>query len=61
MGSRGGGGCSVSLTDDTLPSFMCCVFRQEWVEIIEPSSREKMYTNPSTGEIVFTPPEGAIV
>lgn len=33
--------------------------RAEWVEIIEPSSREKMFANPTTGEIVFTPPEGA--
>lgn len=33
----------------------------EWVEIIEPQSREKMFANPITGEILFQPPYGATV
>jgi hypothetical protein len=33
----------------------------KWVEIIEPQSRERMFANPTTGEIVFTPPEGVEV
>lgn len=34
---------------------------EQWVEIIEPQSREKMFANPITGEILFQPPYGAIV
>ena len=38
-------------------SFFCS--SNEWVEIIEPSSGEKMFTNPTSGDIVFEPPDGA--
>jgi hypothetical protein len=33
----------------------------EWVEIIEPQSKDKMFANPSTGEILLEPPYGATV
>lgn len=33
----------------------------QWVEIIEPQSKEKMFANPSTGEISLTAPEGVEV
>lgn len=32
--------------------------RFEWVEIIEPKSRERMYANLTTGECVWDPPSG---
>lgn len=32
--------------------------RIEWVEIIEPRTREHMYANLTTGECVWDPPEG---
>lgn len=32
-------------------------FRIEWVEIIEPRTREHMYANLTTGECVWDPPE----
>lgn len=35
--------------------------REEWVEIIEPQTREKMFANPSTGEILTLPPDGVRV
>lgn len=31
--------------------------RTEWVEIIEPRTREHMYANLTTGECVWDPPE----
>ena len=34
---------------------------EEWVEILEPQSREKMFANPITGEILLQPPYGATV
>ena len=33
----------------------------EWVEILEPQSHERMYANPVTGELLFSPPEGVKV
>lgn len=38
-----------------LSSFPC---RLEWVEIIEPRTRERMYANLLTGECVWDPPQG---
>lgn len=35
-----------------------CVFRLEWVEIIEPRTRERMYANLLTGECVWDAPAG---
>lgn len=35
-----------------------CSNRIEWVEIIEPRTREHMYANLTTGECVWDPPEG---
>lgn len=35
--------------------------RQEWVEIVEPRSREPMYANLKTGQCLWEPPEGVIV
>nr|KAG5694184.1 hypothetical protein BaRGS_016030 [Batillaria attramentaria] len=32
--------------------------RWEWVEIIEPQSKEHMYANLTTGECVWDPPPG---
>ena len=32
-------------------------YREEWVEIIEPQTREKMFANPVTGEILTSPPD----
>ncbi len=59
---------SVCMNDDAIsfPSidWICSLVvcrTQEWVEIIEPTSREKMFANPVSGEILFTPPEGAVV
>ena len=34
------------------------IFRWEWVEIIEPQSKEHMYANLITGECVWDPPPG---
>ena len=34
------------------------IFRWEWVEIIEPQSKEHMYANLTTGECVWDPPPG---
>eukprot|EP00118_Oscarella_pearsei_P012444 m.91897 g.91897 ORF g.91897 m.91897 type:complete len:718 (+) comp36709_c0_seq23:192-2345(+) len=34
---------------------------EEWVEIIEPASREHMFANLKTGEVVWDPPEGVHV
>lgn len=31
------------------------------MEIIEPQSKERMFANPTTGEILLTPPEGVTV
>ncbi|KAB0801536.1 hypothetical protein PPYR_05890 [Photinus pyralis] len=36
-------------------------YRVEWVEIIEPKTREHMYANLTTGECVWDPPEGVPV
>lgn len=45
-----------------LLSFSNCLFsvfcRWEWVEIIEPRSKEHMYANLTTGECVWDPPPG---
>ncbi|CAG9785197.1 unnamed protein product [Diatraea saccharalis] len=35
--------------------------RVEWVEIIEPKTKEHMYANLTTGECVWDPPEGVKV
>lgn len=32
-------------------------YRIEWVEIIEPRTKEHMYANLTTGECVWDPPE----
>ena len=37
---------------------MFVYFRWEWVEIIEPRTREHMYANLTTGECVWDPPPG---
>lgn len=37
--------------------FYCFNSRIEWVEIIEPRTREHMYANLTTGECVWDPPE----
>ena len=34
-----------------------CVSRWEWVEIIEPQTKEHMYANLTTGECVWDPPQ----
>lgn len=40
-------------------SYFFSVWRRiEWVEIIEPRTREHMYANLTTGECVWDPPEG---
>jgi hypothetical protein len=36
-------------------------FRMEWVEIIEPRTKEHMYANLTTGECVWDPPPGVPV
>ena len=33
----------------------------EWVEIIEPRTKEKMYTNLTSGECVWDPPTGVSI
>ncbi|XP_038110456.1 rho GTPase-activating protein 39 isoform X2 [Culex quinquefasciatus] len=35
--------------------------RVEWVEIIEPRTKEHMYANLTTGECVWDPPEGVVI
>lgn len=35
--------------------------RMEWVEIIEPRTKEHMYANLTTGECVWDPPPGVPV
>ncbi len=37
-------------------TMLCC--RWEWVEIIEPRTKEHMYANLTTGECVWDPPPG---
>lgn len=37
------------------------LFRMEWVEIIEPRTKEHMYANLTTGECVWDPPKGVPV
>uniref|UniRef100_A0A8D2LQH0 Rho GTPase-activating protein 39 n=1 Tax=Varanus komodoensis TaxID=61221 RepID=A0A8D2LQH0_VARKO len=37
---------------------LLCLRRLEWVEIIEPRTRERMYANLITGECVWDPPAG---
>lgn len=32
-------------------------YRMEWVEIIEPRTKDHMYANLTTGECVWDPPE----
>lgn len=36
---------------------ICLKYRIEWVEIIEPRTKERMYANLSSGECVWDPPE----
>lgn len=36
-------------------------FQMEWVEIIEPRTKEHMYANLTTGECVWDPPSGVAV
>lgn len=43
----------------TLP--MCPLSRSDWVVIVEPRSRERMYVNLLTGECGWEPPPGAPV
>jgi len=38
--------------------FLAPVYRWEWVEIIEPRTKEHMYANLATGECVWDPPPG---
>lgn len=38
-----------------------CPCRLEWVEIIEPRTRERMYANLLTGECVWDPPPGVCI
>lgn len=42
-----------------IPLFSPC--RLEWVEIIEPRTRERMYANLLTGECVWDPPQGVCI
>ena len=49
---------TISLSSLSLP---LSVHREEWVEIIEPQTREKMFANPVTGEILTSPPDGVKV
>lgn len=44
-------------SDFTMKKYFCLHFRIEWVEIIEPRTREHMYANLTTGECVWDPPE----
>lgn len=37
------------------------VYRVEWVEIIEPKTKEHIYANLTTGECVWDPPKGVAV
>lgn len=38
-------------------SLLYLLYRIEWVEIIEPRTKEHMYANLTTGECVWDPPE----
>jgi len=40
---------------------ICQCYRMEWVEIIEPRTKEHMYANLTTGECVWDPPKGVPV
>lgn len=40
---------------------MCPLSRSDWVEIVEPRSRERMYVNLLTGECGWEPPPGVPV
>ena len=42
-------------------SYFFFKFRVEWVEIIEPKTKEHMYANLTTGECVWDPPVGVPV
>lgn len=42
----------------TLLTLLLLFLRLEWVEIIEPRTRERMYANLVTGECVWDPPAG---
>lgn len=48
--------CFVLFSDVNAVISVCC--RWEWVEIIEPRSKEHMYANLTTGECVWDPPPG---
>lgn len=50
---------SLSLSTHTYTNML--THSEEWVEIIEPQTRERMFANPVTGEILISPPEGARV
>lgn len=45
----------------TIYHFAICPYRLEWVEIIEPRTREHMYANLLTGECVWDPPQGVCI
>ena len=44
-----------------IPQDMASDGRMEWVEIIEPRTKEHMYANLTTGECVWDPPPGVPV
>jgi hypothetical protein len=46
---------------DEVCAHVCTYCRIEWVEIVEPRSREHMYANLTTGECVWEPPAGVPV
>lgn len=50
---------SFSAINNTLPCFFS--FSSDWVEILEPRSRERMYVNLTTGECGWDPPSGVPV
>lgn len=41
-------------------SLFLLTYRIEWVEIIEPRTKEHMYANLTTGECVWDPPEVSV-
>lgn len=48
--------------ENTLSSLLCVLsFSSDWVEILEPRSRERMYVNLTTGECGWEPPQGVPV
>lgn len=52
----------ISRSEDCLyNSFFFLLRRMEWVEIIEPRTKEHMYANLTTGECVWDPPPGVLV